>query len=101
VSRHHHGWECWAVFADRIAQRVPRVQSIMADDPGLYDAARILGLAIEVEDGLAMIGLGLMAEISNQTPIVTTNNSSVSQTFSAKRQLFLVEQGYKYQIRFF
>jgi len=51
VSRHHHGWECWAVFADRIAQRVLRVESIAADDPGLYDAARTLGLAIEDDRG--------------------------------------------------
>ena len=47
VSRHHHGWECWAVFVERIVQRVLRVDPIAADDPGLYDAARILGLAIE------------------------------------------------------
>ncbi len=51
VSRHHHGWECWAVFTDRIAQRVLRVESITVDDPGLYDAARILGLAIEDDHG--------------------------------------------------
>lgn len=51
VSRHHHGWECWAVFADRIAERVLRVEPIAADDPGLYDAARILGLAVEDDRG--------------------------------------------------
>ena len=51
VSRHNREWECWAVFADRLSQRVVRVDPIAADDPGLYDAARILGLAIEDDRG--------------------------------------------------
>jgi hypothetical protein len=51
VAWPHPGWECWAVFTDRIAQRVLRVEPIAADDPGLYDAARILGLAVEDDRG--------------------------------------------------
>ncbi len=39
------------MFADHIAQRVLRVEPIAADDPDLYDAARILGLAIEDDHG--------------------------------------------------
>ena len=51
VSGRAREWECWAVFADRLLQRVVRVDPIAADDPGLYDAARILGLAIEDDRG--------------------------------------------------
>jgi len=46
-SRFYRGWECWAVFVDRLSHRVVHVDPIAATDPGLYDAARILGLTIE------------------------------------------------------
>lgn len=55
VSRHHHGWECWVVFTGRISQRVLRVEPITADAPGLYDAARIRGLASEDDRGGVLI----------------------------------------------
>jgi len=35
------------VFVDRLSHRVVHVDPIAATDPGLYDAARILGLTIE------------------------------------------------------
>ncbi len=46
-SRFYGGWECWAVFMDRLSHHVVRVDPINVNDPGLYDAARILGLSIE------------------------------------------------------
>jgi hypothetical protein len=51
VSRLKREWECWAVFADRVRQRPLRIDPIAADDPHLYEAARILGLAIEGDRG--------------------------------------------------
>lgn len=51
ISRLHRGWECWALFEDRVAHHTLRVDPIAADDPNLYEAARILGLAIEDDRG--------------------------------------------------
>src|SRR5207248_4702134 len=45
-------WECWAVFVDRLHHRVVRSgEVIRADDPGLYEAATLLGLGIEDDHG--------------------------------------------------
>jgi hypothetical protein len=51
LSRLNPAWECWAVFVDRLRHTVVRVEVIPPDHPGLYDAARILGVAIEVAPG--------------------------------------------------
>ncbi len=51
VSRLKWEWECWALFADRVRYRPLRVDSIAADDPHLYEAARLLNLAIEDDRG--------------------------------------------------
>jgi hypothetical protein len=50
-SRLTSDWECWAAFADRLRHRVLRVDQIPANHPGIYDAARILRLAIEQDGG--------------------------------------------------
>jgi hypothetical protein len=50
-SRLKREWECWALFADRVRCRPLRVDLIAADDPHLYDAARILDLAVEDDRG--------------------------------------------------
>ncbi|MGH2386947.1 MAG: RES domain-containing protein [Chloroflexota bacterium] len=46
TSRLHRTWECWAVFADRLRLAAPRVEFIAANDPGLLDAASVLGLKV-------------------------------------------------------
>lgn len=46
TSRLHRTWECWAVFADRLRLTAPRVEFIAADDPGLLQAASVLGLKV-------------------------------------------------------
>lgn len=52
LSRLNPDWECWAVFVDRLRQRVVRSgEVIRADDPGLYEAAALLGLGIEDDRG--------------------------------------------------
>jgi len=51
LSRLNPSWECWAVFADRLSHNVVQVTTIPANHPGLYEAARILELAIEVSTG--------------------------------------------------
>jgi hypothetical protein len=51
LSRLNPAWECWAVFVDRLQHTVIRVEVIPPNHPGLHDAARILGLAIEVAPG--------------------------------------------------
>ncbi len=51
VSRLKREWECWAIFADRVRHRPLLVEPIAADDPHLYEAARILGLASEDDGG--------------------------------------------------
>lgn len=51
VSRLKREWECWAVFADRVRYRPLRVDPIDAADPHLYEAARLLDLAIEDDRG--------------------------------------------------
>ena len=51
VSRLKREWECWAIFADRVRCRALRVDPIAAADPHLYEAARLLHLAIEDDRG--------------------------------------------------
>jgi len=51
LSHYNTGWECWALFVDRLSHKVVRVDSILATDPGLFDAARILKLRIEEDRG--------------------------------------------------
>lgn len=48
VSRLNRDWECWALFDTRL-HHTPEaiVEPIRADDPGLVEAARFLGLTIE------------------------------------------------------
>lgn len=50
-SRLNRKWECGAIFVDRVRYRPLRIDSIAADDPHLYDAARTMGLAIEGDRG--------------------------------------------------
>lgn len=46
LSRLHSQWECFAVFADRM-EHVPYPQeSIFPNDPGLVEAASVLGLVL-------------------------------------------------------
>lgn len=49
VSRLNLGWECWALFVDRLEGHCehPVVETIFSDDPGLLEAAAYLGLSIE------------------------------------------------------
>lgn len=51
LSRLNARWECWAIFTDRVRQRRLKVDLISADDPHLYEAARLLSLAIQTERG--------------------------------------------------
>jgi hypothetical protein len=51
LSHYNIDWECWAIFTDRLAHRVVRVDPIPATTPGLFDAARILALRIEADAG--------------------------------------------------
>jgi RES domain len=46
TSRLDRSWECWAIFTDRLAHRVIRVDAIEANDAGLLEAARRLGLRV-------------------------------------------------------
>lgn len=49
LSRLNTAWECWAVFANRLRHTVLRALSIPAHHPGLHDAARFLGLAVDTK----------------------------------------------------
>lgn len=51
LSRLNPSWECWVIFTDRLRHSIVRVDNISANAPGLYEAARILNLAVEAEDG--------------------------------------------------
>jgi hypothetical protein len=52
LSRLNPHWECGAVFVDRLQHRVVRGgEVIRADDPGLYEAAALLGLGSEDDHG--------------------------------------------------
>jgi len=51
VSRLNRAWECWALFTDRADARPQQVIAITANDPALHDAARILQLDIETDNG--------------------------------------------------
>ncbi|HEY8284633.1 MAG TPA: hypothetical protein VIJ28_09630, partial [Chloroflexota bacterium] len=46
TSRLDRAWECWAVFDDRLHHQVTRVDAIGARDPGMREAARLLGLRV-------------------------------------------------------
>ncbi len=46
TSRLHRTWECWAVFSDHLRLTAPRVDFITAHDPGLLQAASVLGLKV-------------------------------------------------------
>jgi hypothetical protein len=46
TSRLHRSWECWAVFSDRLRLAAARVEFITAHDPGLLQAASVLGLKV-------------------------------------------------------
>ena len=46
MSRLHRTWECWAVFSDRLRLTAARVEFIAANDPGLLQAASVLGLKV-------------------------------------------------------
>ena len=46
TSRLDRTWECWAVFDDRLHHHVTRVDAIGARDPGLREAARLLGVRV-------------------------------------------------------
>jgi hypothetical protein len=48
MSRHNTKWELWAIFADRVIHEPDEVLgTIRQDDPGLAEAAEVLGLVIE------------------------------------------------------
>jgi len=51
VSRMNANWELWAVFDDRLMHAAVVPEDIYADDPGLVEAARLLGVNIEVVNG--------------------------------------------------
>jgi hypothetical protein len=44
LSRLHAEWECWAIFHDRMLHDPCPHESIFPDDPGLLEAARVLGI---------------------------------------------------------
>ena len=46
TSRLDRSWECWAIFSDRLRHRVTRVDTITANDAGLLDAVKVLGLRV-------------------------------------------------------
>ncbi len=56
VSRLKREWECWAIFTDRMHYPL-HIDPIAADDPHLYEAARILDLAIEDDRGGLIVPL--------------------------------------------
>lgn len=47
LSRLNPEWVGWAIFDDRIIHRPGPSETIHPDDPGLIEAARLLGLTIE------------------------------------------------------
>jgi hypothetical protein len=47
VSRLNPHWECWAIFEDRFVHTPLPATSIHPNDPGLMEAAALLGLSIE------------------------------------------------------
>ncbi len=51
LSRHSSEWECWALFADRVAGKLEIGESrpIAADDPDLLAVARQFGLSVETD----------------------------------------------------
>jgi hypothetical protein len=46
VSRLNATWECWAIFHDRLRHNQQPSQSILPNDSGLIEAARVFGLAV-------------------------------------------------------
>lgn len=61
ISRLKREWECWAVFADRVRYRSLRIDVITADGPHLYEAVRLLHLAIEDDRGALIVPAQLMS----------------------------------------
>lgn len=51
VSRLNPSWECWALFSDRLRHTLGLPETIFPDDPGLTEAAALLGLTIEGFEG--------------------------------------------------
>jgi hypothetical protein len=52
LSRLSADWECWAIFVDRLRHHVVRSGAVIgADEPGLVEAAALLGLGIEDDHG--------------------------------------------------
>jgi hypothetical protein len=52
LSRLNPAWECWAIFVDRLRHRVVQSGAVIGpSDPGLYEAAALLGLGIEDDHG--------------------------------------------------
>lgn len=51
LSRHSARWECWALFADRVAGKLEIGESrpIAADDADLLAVARQFGLSVETD----------------------------------------------------
>lgn len=47
LSRLNPAWECWAIFDTRMVHQPCPTETIHPDDPGLLEAARLLGLTIE------------------------------------------------------
>jgi len=48
VSRLHADWELWAIFHDRMIHSPEETAGVIReDDPGLQEAARVLGLTVE------------------------------------------------------
>lgn len=51
TSRLNPEWECWAIYADRIQHRPCMPERILADDPGLIEAAQLFNLKIATFQG--------------------------------------------------
>lgn len=52
VSRLNPGWECWAIFSDRMRHSPSPSATIHADNPGLMAVCKLFRLSIETIDGL-------------------------------------------------
>ncbi len=47
VSHLNPGWECWAIFHDRMLHTPSSPEVVRSDDPGLREASDFLGLRVE------------------------------------------------------
>jgi hypothetical protein len=54
LSRLHAAWECWAAFDDRLAHRPSYATEVDTIDSALLEAAAVLGLAVELPDGMPL-----------------------------------------------